>query len=223
MLRARGTRAEAVVAVLTLLLGFALAVSVRTNTGPTGLAAARQEDLVRILDDLEARAERLRREVATLQQTRDRLGNGGGAATAALVEARARAAALGILAGTVAATGPGIVLTISDPRHQVTADVLVDAIEELRDAGAEAIDLGGVRIVASSYVLDQGTSLTVDGRTVSAPYVLTVIGDPETLAAALQIPGGVTDTVAAQPGARAAVLRRPRVVITSLRESTPAQ
>jgi hypothetical protein len=46
--------------VLLALLGFALAVSVRTNRGPAGLATARQEDLVRILDDLDSRAGRLR-------------------------------------------------------------------------------------------------------------------------------------------------------------------
>src|SRR3954471_20563065 len=104
--------------VLLVLLGFAVAVSVRANRGPAGLATARQEDLVRILDDLDSRSNRLRSQVSDLQETRNRLaGNEGD--QAALDEARQRAQQLGILAGTVAAQGPGIVLTINDPNRQV--------------------------------------------------------------------------------------------------------
>src|SRR3954471_1855458 len=139
--------------VLLVLLGFALAVSVRTNRGPAGLASARQEDLVRILDDLDSRAGRLRAQAGDLQRSRDRLaGSEGG--QAALDESRQRAAQLGVLAGTVPAQGPGIVLTLDDPRREIRADVLVDTIQELRDAGAEVIDLSGVRLGVDSYVAD---------------------------------------------------------------------
>src|SRR4051794_8874552 len=82
--------------VLLLLLGFALAVSVRTNRGPAGLQTARQEDLVRILDDLDSRAGRLRSQVSDLQATRDRLAGAEGD-QAALDESRRRAAELGVL------------------------------------------------------------------------------------------------------------------------------
>src|SRR4051794_16007437 len=84
--------------VLLVLLGFALAVSVRTNRGPAGLASARQEDLVRILDDLDSRAGRLRDQVTDLQRSRDRLAGSEGD-QAALEEARQRADQLGVLAG----------------------------------------------------------------------------------------------------------------------------
>jgi uncharacterized protein YlxW (UPF0749 family) len=60
-----------------------------------------------------------------------------------LEEAHQRAATLQILAGTAAATGPGIDLQITDPQHQVAADDLLEALEELRDAGAEAIQITG--------------------------------------------------------------------------------
>ena len=54
---------------------------------------------------------------------------------------------LGILAGTKPAEGPGISLRIDDPRSQVDAAQVLDTIEELRDAGAEAIQLGNVRVM----------------------------------------------------------------------------
>lgn len=216
MIRPRLSRAEAVVSLLTLVLGFALAVSVRSNDSKAPLVGARQEDLVRILDDLDGRAARLRQDVANLSRVRDNLNRGSGSSSAALTEAKTRAEQLGILAGTIGATGTGIVLTINDPRHEVGADVLVDTIEELRDAGAEAMDISGVRVVASTYVLDASGGLIVDGIHLTAPYQVSVIGDAPTLTTALRIPGGIVDSVSGRPGASATVDQRPAIMITSL-------
>ncbi|MDQ3416011.1 MAG: DUF881 domain-containing protein, partial [Actinomycetota bacterium] len=43
-------------------------------------------------------------------------------------------------------------------------------------------------------------TLVVDSRTVSAPYVVEVIGDPDTLVEAVAFPGGLTDEVEALGG-----------------------
>ena len=51
--------------------------------------------------------------------------------------------------GPLPAQGPGITVRISDPDSQVTGPVVLDLIQELRDGGAESIDVGGVRVVAS--------------------------------------------------------------------------
>lgn len=200
-------------------LGFALAAQVSSDErSGQGLATARQEDLVRILDDLTSRAERLRGELSDLEVLKARLTTGTDRRQAALEEARRRARTLGVLAGTVAATGPGIVLTVSDPRGSVRADVLLDALEELRDAGAEAIQLGTVRVVAATYLVDnEGGGLLVDGVVLRAPYRFLVIGDPRTLAAAMAIPGGVIDAVARNPAAEAVVEERSVVRVTALR------
>src|SRR5204862_247268 len=77
-----------------------------------------------------------------------------GQTQAALREARDRARTLGILTGTLPARGPGIVLTVVDPQGTVGADVLLDAVEELRDAGAEALQLSGVCVVAQTPIVD---------------------------------------------------------------------
>lgn len=212
-------RYRAVIVALLALLGFALAAQVQSDRGSqAGLATARQEDLVQILDDLTARGERLRGELADLQALKARLTTGTDRRQAALDEARKRARTLGVLAGTVAATGPGIVLTIEDPQGSVHADVLLDALEELRDAGAEAIQLGSVRVIASTALVDHaGGGLEVDNVVLQAPYRFLVIGDPRTLAAALAIPGGVVDSVARNAGARAVVEERSVVRVTALR------
>ncbi len=201
---------------LLALLGFGLAVGVRAARRPAALTSARSEDLVRLLDDLDAQRQRLREQLASLEQSRARLAGASGQA-AVLAEARTRAGQLGVLAGTVPAHGPGVLLTITDPQAAVRADVIVDVIQELRDAGAEAIDISGVRLGLNSFVLDAPGTIVVDGRSLSPPYRVSAIGDPATLAPALRIPGGVVDTVASRPGAAATIENRPLVDIGSLR------
>jgi uncharacterized protein YlxW (UPF0749 family) len=198
------------------LLGFGLAVQVRSNTSTSGLTAARQEDLVRILDDLSSREERLRRQIAELEAARIRLSTAGDSSTAALEEARKRSTALGILAGTLPAQGPGVEMTLTDPERRLAAEDLLDAVEELRAAGAEALQVGGVRIGLDSSFTATDRGIAVDGVPLSAPYTILAIGDPPTLATAMEIPGGVTDTVG-RAGGEARVRQRDRVVIRALR------
>jgi uncharacterized protein YlxW (UPF0749 family) len=217
-LRSRPTRGQVAVAALCGLLGFALVTQVHATASGGGLQAARVDDLLGILSDLDNRGDRLRAEIADLQSREQRLSSGTGQSAAALKEARDRLRVLGVLTGTVAAQGPGIVLVIDDPRHKVGADVIVDAIEELRDAGAEAMQLSGVRVVASTAVVDAGEGgIVVDGHTVTPPYRLAAIGDRRTLAGALGIPGGVLDTIDGQPEAHASVVQSPTVTVSALR------
>lgn len=221
-LRPRWRRVDLAVAVLLGLLGFAVVVQVRSTEADSVLASARPEDLVRILDDLSNRGDRLRRETASLTAARERLTTGGDRARAALEEARRRAEVLGVLAGTAVAQGPGLRLTLTDPRDDLGADDLLDALDELRDAGAEAVELGGaggtgpVRVVASTSFVDRDHGVAVDGTTLSPPYVYTVVGDPATLATALAIPGGVVDSVR-QQGGLARVEPGPQVRVGALR------
>jgi len=206
------------IGLLLALLGFGLVIQLQSNTG-SGLVGRRQDDLVRILDDLSSREERLRQQIAALENTRDRLSAGGDSSQAALQEARRRAAELGILAGTLAAEGPGIEMTITDPYHQVTAEDMLDAIEELRGAGAEAISVGPARIgLSSAFTQDTPTSpIVVDGKSLTAPYQILAIGDPPTLATAMNIPGGVVDTVRSRD-AETQIVQQKRLVIRALRE-----
>ncbi len=224
-LRPRARRVDVLVAALLLLLGFGLAVQVRSTRSDGLLTNARQEDLVQILDELSNRSARLRQEVATLADTRSRLTSGSGADQAALAEAVRRTQLLGVIAGTVAATGPGVTVRITDPRTQVSASVLLDALEELRNAGAEAVQIEGtrldggsvaVRVVAQTALVDTSEGIEVDGTHLVAPYRFVVVGDPSTLAGAMAIPGGVEDAVR-QVGGLTDVTRVQQVRVGALR------
>lgn len=216
----RNWRAQLVVAALAALLGFGLVVQVKTTQDGSSLGTARQDDLLRIIDDLTARSERLRLETDDLRAVRDRLASSGDRDTVAVEEARRRTDTLGVLAGTVAARGPGIRVVIDDPGHTLRAEFLIDLIQELRDAGAEAMMVNGRRLAASSYAIDSGAQLVLDGQDLAQPYTLTAIGDGATLSGALAIPRGIVDT-AEDAGARIRVERPGEVVVDALRVLSP--
>lgn len=66
-------------------------------------------------------------------------------------------------------------------------------INELKIAGAEAISVNGKRIHETSYIRCTGPVITVDGETFPAPFVIEAIGNPETLADAAELSGGILD------------------------------
>jgi uncharacterized protein YlxW (UPF0749 family) len=215
--RMRISRAHLLAALLLGLLGFSLVVQAQ-QTQSENLSSLSQSDLVRLLDDVTRRAERLDAEARDLQQTREQLRTGSDRAAAAEKAARNRLEVLGILAGTVPAAGPGISLRIDDPQAQVTSAMILDTVQELRDAGAEAIQLGSVRVAASTSFGDAATSgVVVDGVTLAPPYTFLAVGDPQTLASALDIPGGVLETLR-QSGARGTVRRGNDLTVSAVRQ-----
>ncbi|MEV5430720.1 DUF881 domain-containing protein [Streptomyces sp. NPDC052701] len=213
----RVTRAQLIVALLLFGLGFGLAVQVASNSeNDSALRGARQEDLVRILDELDDRTQRLEDEKRGLEKQRDELENSSDQAEEARRQTVEKERQLGILAGTVAAQGPGITMTIGDDRGRVEADMLLDAIQELRAAGAEAIQVNGVRVVAGTYLTDSGNGVGVDGNKINAPYRFKVIGKPQDLEPALNIPGGVVQTLEKEQ-ATVTVERSGKIVVDALR------
>lgn len=189
LLAPRATRAQIMAFLLCVLLGFAFVTQVRSNQGE-GLATLSQEELVRILDDTTRRTSELEAQAAELRAQRAELVSGSDTQRAAQEAAERRAAVQGVLAGVLPATGPGIVLTIEDPDVTVGSLVMFNILEELRNAGVEAVELDGVRLVASSWFLDGSDGVIVDSTALEPPYVWVAIGDPDTITPALSMPGG---------------------------------
>jgi uncharacterized protein YlxW (UPF0749 family) len=213
----RASRAQLIVALLLFGLGFGLAVQVASNSGgDSALRGARQADLVRILDELDDRTQRLEDEKRGLEKQRDELESSSDQAEEARRQTIEKERQLGVLAGTVAAQGPGITMTIRDTKGTVEANMLLDAVQELRAAGAEAIQVNDVRVVARTFLADSGSGVSVDGNKINAPYRFKVIGKPQDLEPALNIPGGVVQTLENKQ-ATVTVERSNKIVVDALR------
>jgi uncharacterized protein YlxW (UPF0749 family) len=171
--------------VFCLVLGLLVVVQLRSQ--PDVRQAASSADWGFVVADLIDSNVRLRREVEALQAQVDQLRDveGGGVLLESLVD---EVNHLRVINGLVAVSGPGIELVIEGP---ISVLDLHDLINEVRNAGAEALALNGQRIVAWSAVGSDGEHVTVDGQPVHAPYHLEVIGHPQTLEIALNRPGGL--------------------------------
>lgn len=214
---------QVVVAVLLALLGFAAAAQVRLTHQDGSYAGQRREDLIELLDSLAAASDRTQTQIDELERTRNDLVSSSERRQVAVQEAREQLAVLGILAGTLAAEGPGVTVTITDPRGAVTAASLLNGIEELRDAGAEAIEVNDrVRVVAATAFTEQGGVVMADGRELRPPYVIDVIGASHTLSEAVIFPGGLTDEVE-QLGGEVAVTEAEAVRVDSLHAVDPPE
>lgn len=214
----RPSRSQAVVGVLLAALGFAAIVQVRTNQLDDTYSGRREQDLIEILGGLTGTSDRARREIQRLEQTQSQLQSDTSARSAAIDQATERVETLNILAGLVPVTGPGLRITITEETGRVSIDSLLDTVQELRTAGAEAMEFNDeVRLAAESAFDEVDGRISVDGVELEAPYVLEVIGEPHTLHSGLTFPSGPISSLETQDGAAVEVAELTSLDIESVR------
>jgi uncharacterized protein YlxW (UPF0749 family) len=111
---------------------------------------------------------------------------------------------------------------VDDPRQTVTYDLLIGAVEELRDAGAEAVAINGRRVGAASWINRSSSGLVLDGSTLRPPFSIEAIGDPATLESGMKIPGGAVDSLTALDGVGVVIARQARVDLPALAHPPPS-
>lgn len=211
-------RGQVSAAVLLVVLGTAAVTQVRIAGSDDEYAGMRQADLVQALNGLQAASRRNEQDIRDLQDTRDALKDNNEKTAAALAQAKAELDALGVLAGTVTATGPGVRITVTVAKGgRVSLNNLLDGIEELRDAGAEAMEINdSVRVVAQTSFQATENGINVDGKVLTAPFVIDAIGNPDGLATALRFPGGFVDDLGLDD-ADVAIRKSQKIQVTTLR------
>ena len=118
---------------------------------------------------------------------------------------------LKIVNGLVETSGPGIELKLVGG---ITTYDVQDVINELRNAGAEAMALNEQRLAMMSVIEEQGRRIMVDGVTVASPYVFQAIGDPDTLQQACGRKGGIIDLLkSSYPGLEVSIRNRQEIVL----------
>ena len=218
---AQPSRRQAVVAVLLAVLGFAFIVQVRNTAANDTYAGLREAELIQVLDGLTGTAERARREVDRLEDRREELLDESTRRAAALEEAQQRVRTLNIVAGLVPVTGQGLKVTITESTSRVSVGALLDTVQELRTAGAEAMEFNdSIRLGADSHFEDAVGGIELDGQLLEPPYVLEVIGDRHLLRTALTFSSGPVETLQTEDGATVSIEDLESVEITSVRESS---
>lgn len=127
---------------------------------------------------------------------------------------------LRIAAGLVPLVGPGVTVSVDDGTSSIVGQAppvvqyvdLVSLVNELYAAGAEAVAVSGARVTATTGLSQVGGAIIADQRRLSPPYLVTAIGDPETLDGALRIRGGIVEGLRGL-GLRIAITRRDRLTV----------
>ena len=102
-------------------------------------------------------------------------------------------------------TGSGVTITLTDSKRDISSTLdpsslvvhdidVLSVINELKNAGAEAISINDQRVVPSTGIICGGNIIDINGEKVGAPFVIKAIGLPEQLAA-LSRPYGYLDTL----------------------------
>lgn len=216
--RRRSGVVRALIVLLCAGAGFAVVAQAQQDENES-LRALRQDDLVQLLDELTQRNDELAAEGERLRLELAELRTRSTSRQSAQEAVEEQSQTYGVLAGTLPARGPGIELRIDDPDAEVPAHTFVTVLEELRNAGAEAIELNGVRVVAQTWIVDGDGGIVVDGEQLTPPYVWRAIGDPDALAPALEIAGGALASVRSN-GGDADVVEREELQILAVRTLT---
>lgn len=208
-MKKKRSKGELSIAVVFVVLGFLLAVQLKSvqqlNAAADATSTNRLETLQDLYNDLmnqyEGQGQQLKEAQSELVSYREQAASGSGTNEAL----KAEVDRLEILAGLTDVEGPGVMVVMKDSSSANTtgdeADYIIhdndllSVMNELRDAGAEAISLNGERILATSEIRCTGAVVSVNGRRYAAPFVLYAIGDATTLYNALTMRNGVVDVL----------------------------
>ena len=190
----RAPRSQLAVSVVALILGILIVAQARSQVGDTGLAQRSAQDLTLLVANLNTRNDQLRTEVGSLERQLQDLEVGGRGSTSSLNQIREDLARIRAWSGLDPVAGRGVEITISGA---IAGPALEDLIDELRNAGAEAIAIEDVRVVAQTVVGGTAGGLSVDDTALDDPFVVRAIGNPESLVGSLTRIGGIVAQLAA--------------------------
>lgn len=189
-------RSQALVAAVAFILGILVVVQIRSQAGNNTLAAMSSQDLTLLIANLNTRNDQLRREIATLQSQLAALESGGSLGATSVNEIRAEIDRIRAWAGLDPVGGRGIEISVSGP---ITASAVEDLVNELKNAGAEAIAVEDVRVVPGTVFGGGGGGgdLSVDDTALGDAFTIQAIGTPDTLTGSLARAGGIIAQLAA--------------------------
>ncbi len=209
------------VTLVALALGLLLVVQFRTQSVGSGMGELSAQDLTLLVANLNTRNDLLRAEVGDLQRQLGALQTGAATGETSAGQLRLDLARIRSWSGLAPASGPGVQIVISGP---LPGAAIEDLLNELRNAGAEAIAVDDVRVVTGTVVAGDPGALSVENTPLGDTFTIVAIGHPETLTGSLTRAGGIVSLLAATyPGASVTVAPRDDLQLTATdRDLQPA-
>ena len=169
------------------------------ETDITSIESMREEDLQAELANWKLKYEETEKQYSEIVDTMKKYKEESSSDTQTRKNLKLELEKLELMLGTTDVSGPGITIILdekNDATKKIDADELMIIVNYLRDAGAEAIEINGERVVDSTFFAYIGNSyVKINGKRVSAPYTINVIGDQDYLKSSLVGTGGYAEKI----------------------------
>ena len=186
------------VTVVLLLLGFLGAIQWKSQSAGDALTGSSVQELGELVANLTTRNNQLRDEISTLERQRDAVRASVDRGGTSAVQIRSDLSRIRGWSGALGVTGSGVTVSVDGP---LPGDAVEELLNELRNAGAEAISIGTIRVVPGVVVTGPAGNLVVTGIPLADPLQLIAVGNPETLSGSLTRAGGpIAQFAARYPG-----------------------
>lgn len=173
---------------VAVLIGLLMVGQLRSQARPSELSGLSAQELSTLIETLSAGNRELRAGLAEIRDQVREYRTSGTAGQGAIDTGREDLRRITAFAGLGAVEGQGLRITVDG---DLDAIALNDLINELRNAGAEALAVDEVRITARSVAIQGARALEIDGTEIGRRFILSAIGSPSGLQAAVERPGGI--------------------------------
>lgn len=211
--------AQASLFAVAAVIGILLVGQLRSQARPLELSTLSAQELSALIETLSARNVELRDGLADLrEQIRDyERAQVQGQSDLVITEEVLRG--ISAFGGLVPAQGQGIRMQAEGSFDPVAIN---DLIQELRNAGAEAIAVDDVRITARSVAVLGTSTIEIDGVPIGPAFEVVAIGSPDGLQSAIERPGGILQLFEQSIDARFTLSQATHVIVPGTeRDLTP--
>ena len=184
----RQPRSQLALTAIAILLGLLVVIQLRAQQAGTGLETQSSQDLTLLIANLNTRNDQLRGEVADIGRQLDAIAAANARGETSVGRLRGDLERIRIWSGEDPAAGPGIRVLVFGG---VPAEAISELVNELRNAGAEAIAVGGVRVVAGTITAGPVGALSIEATALGPRIEVLAIGNPAALTGGLTRPGGL--------------------------------
>jgi len=207
----RRRRNQLTIAAVTFLLGVLVVLQLRTQASSAAFAGLSSQDLTVLVANLDDRNDQLRTEVATLERELGVLAQNTERGDVSVDELRADLRRVRLYAGIDPAMGQGVADTVRGPIDGTGID---DHVNELRNAGAEAMAIDDIRLVPGVVAIGAPGAVTLGSTALEDPFTLNAIGAADKLTGSLARPGGIIAQLSAtQPEVTVEVTPLERIAV----------
>ncbi len=186
--------------ILCLILTFAITVQLRVSSlsesesSQTKITDKLKDEIFRLNDENVKLAEKFQNTTSELDDARNQAAQNDSSSkdTSELIKKYT------IVSGKTDVTGQGIIIKYKPSDNEAKADMvkdLRDIVNEIKNAGAEAIEINNQRIIGTTAIEMVKNKIEINDTEVSGNFIIKAIGDSNLMYSGLIRPGGTIENI----------------------------